>query len=287
LRESHRYSGFMRDSPVAKLIFSNEIFDELSLGSLYEAEVEEALKQRAPKIFPGFHYINFKCLVSNDYDVRRADFALVEENYRSWWVCELESATHSLEGHVLPQVRTFVTGRYGASAVECMMQARSDLDRPRLQRLVRTEQPQVLVIVNRYSELWARAIGNEGAYLGVFEIFRSDLGQFVFRVNGFIPTPDAEHLSVCEFDANIPRLLRICSPGSVGFTSGEKYRITVEGAIGEWRAIVTSDSVWLSPLGGTQLPKAVRFSLTRDAFLNLYLAAMTRHGGKDEISNRL
>jgi len=232
------------------------------------------------KIFPGFKYANFKCLISSDFDVRKADFALIEEQYRSWWVCELETADHSLEGHVLPQVRTFVAGRYGASAVEYLVNACPGLDRTRLTRLVRTEQPQVLVVVNRYSELWARAISNEGAYLGVFEIFRSEAGQFVFRVNGFIPKPHPEQLSVCEVDATMPRLLRVCSPGAATFISGARYPINLDGAVAEWRAIVTQDSVWLSPLSGAQLPRARGYSLSRDAFGNFYLSALTRRGAK-------
>lgn len=265
---------------MAKLIFANQVYDEMALGSLYEAEVEEALKQRAPKVFPGFRYVNFKCPVSSDFDLRKPDFALIEEEYRSWWVCELETLDHSLEGHVLPQVRTFVAGRYGQSAVQHMVKANPDLDRARLARLIRAEQPRVLVVVNRYSELWGRAVANEGAQLGVFEIFRSETGQFVFRVNGFIPSPRAEQLSLCEVDERIPRLLRVCSPGSVGFIGGEKYNISINGVVSAWRAIVTQDSVWLSPLAGVQLPRARAYALTEDALHNLSLHPMNRAGAR-------
>ena len=263
---------------MARLIFSNDIFDELSLGSFFEAEIEEALKQRASRIFPGFIYVDFKCLVTNDFDIRKADFALVEENYRTWWVCELETANHNLEGHVLPQVRTFVTGRYGAAAVQHMMRACPGFDRARLQRLVRTEQPKVLVIVNKHSEVWARAVASEGAYLGVFEIFRSPIGQIVFRVNGYVPTPAQERLSICEIDPRMPRLLRIRSPAAVGFASGTKYQIIIEGAVAEWRAIVTGDAAWLSPIGGSQVARNTRYELVRDAFQNLYLRPLGRSG---------
>ena len=261
---------------MAKIIFGNATFDELSLGSLYETEVELALKQRAHRIFPGFMYSDFKCIVSNNYDQRKPDFALIEENYRSWWVCELETANHSLDGHVLPQVRTFLTGTYGEAALRWLLRARPDLDPDRLRLLVKNEQPQVLVVVNKFSEHWAKAITNVGAYLGVFEIFRSSEGQIVFRVNGYVPTPEPERLSICEIDPMLPRLIRIRSPGALSFVGGATYTVSRDGALAEWRAVVTGDAVWLSPIKGAQLPKQRVFALTRDSFQNLYFVPIRR-----------
>jgi hypothetical protein len=254
---------------MAKILYANQVFNELSLGTLYETEVELALKQRANKIFPGFIYSDFKCPVSSDYDTRIPDFALIEEHYRGWWVCELERENHSLEGHVLPQVRAFVHGRYGAAAVETLVKSNAALDRARLQRLIQVEQPQVLVVVNKYREHWSRAIRSEGAELGVFEIFRSDRGQVLFRVNGFVPAPFLERLSICEPYAPVPRLVRLRSPGAVDFEHGAIYEIQMDIGTTLWRAIVTADSVLLSPLGGATPPRAKLFALNKDALNNL------------------
>src|SRR5262245_59330266 len=67
-------------------------------------------------------YQKYSCIVFGGtfyFEQRRyrPDLALVAKDFSHWFVIEVELVTHSLEGHVLPQVRAF---RYGEPLGDCI-----------------------------------------------------------------------------------------------------------------------------------------------------------------------
>jgi len=59
---------------------------------------------------PHYRCIPFRADFSFDNQVKRSDLALVHQSLSHWFVVEIELVSHSLMGHVVPQVRCF---RYG------------------------------------------------------------------------------------------------------------------------------------------------------------------------------
>src|SRR4051812_24691321 len=98
-------------------------------------------------LFPGFVAVPFKSIVSSDSGSARADYALIENGYRSWWVVEVELSTHSLHGHVIPQVSVLANARYGADEARLLAARASHLEERRLVSLMKGLPPRVLVVV--------------------------------------------------------------------------------------------------------------------------------------------
>src|ERR1051326_3116272 len=98
---------------MARLLIGKEWYEGVSSTAYWEAEFENVLLRRADVLFPEYFMVEFKTEVQGDSDIGKPDFALIEKKYRIWWVVEVELAHHSFAGHVLPQVDTFASGRYG------------------------------------------------------------------------------------------------------------------------------------------------------------------------------
>src|SRR6266853_4682229 len=96
-----------------RLLVGSDWYEPLDGAALYEQEFERVLFQRAPSLFPGYVPVRFKKLVYSETDGARADYALVEAQYRDWWIVEVEMGHHSLEDHVLPQVAILARAHYG------------------------------------------------------------------------------------------------------------------------------------------------------------------------------
>jgi hypothetical protein len=41
--------------------------------------------------------------LTSEYGSKKPDLALIDRDYRAWWVVEVELAHHSLHHHVLPE----------------------------------------------------------------------------------------------------------------------------------------------------------------------------------------
>src|SRR5665647_377735 len=95
-----------------RVMIDGRWFDPVSSKSLYEADYENALVEHASDLFPGYRCVPFKVLVESEYGIGKPDLALVDNEYRSWYVVEVELDTHPLKSHVEDQVRKFALGHY-------------------------------------------------------------------------------------------------------------------------------------------------------------------------------
>src|SRR5687768_12685725 len=124
-------------------------YDQLADAALYEVEYERIVVDHAPSLFPQFRVVPFKCTVeAEDEDSKQPDLALISHDYRDWWVVEVELAHHDFDGHVLPQVRTLARGIYGDSHAAHLCRKAPDLDRERIESMMKGRQPKVLVVLN-------------------------------------------------------------------------------------------------------------------------------------------
>ena len=83
-----------------RLLFGHEWFDSISSGSYWEAEYENIINNYSEVLLPGYFFVAFKTLIQSEFDARKPDYALIDHQYREWWVVEFELAHHPLK-HVL------------------------------------------------------------------------------------------------------------------------------------------------------------------------------------------
>src|SRR5262245_12721093 len=95
-----------------RILIKGSWYDPVAGSSLYEADYENAIIAHSAGLFPGFFCCKFKALIDSEYGRARPDLALVDEEYRSWYVVEVELDEHPLESHVEEQVRKFAYGVY-------------------------------------------------------------------------------------------------------------------------------------------------------------------------------
>ena len=222
---------------------------KLSVGSLFEHEFERIFQQYVPRLYPGCIAVTFKKTVASDERAAKADLALIQTNYLGWWVVEVERAVHSLNSHVLPQVRTLATAAYGRADAAYLCSKEARLNEKRLFDMIRGEQPRVLVLVDRPCESWKAPLKEIGALLAIFQIFRSDRGRYVIRINGEHPIMTTGESSICTPDRIMPNLLRVGKPALLpeGLTSN--IGIYYQDKLTYWRRVGTADTVYLSPIG--------------------------------------
>ncbi len=201
---------------MARILVDGEWYDELAPAALYETEFEEIVMAQASHLYPGYIGVRFKITIESETDSAQPDMALIEREYREWWVVEIEMAHHSFRSHILPQVRTLTQGVYGQKHVDYLCSQNPNLDRGAMVDMVKGRQPSVLVLVNSPQPEWQKELAPFGAIVTVFQVFRSDRNRHVFRANGDYPRRPVGIVSKCSFDPMLKSLLRVESPAGLG-----------------------------------------------------------------------
>jgi hypothetical protein len=250
---------------MAKVLFSGTWFDEVSPSAMYEADFERIVIREAPLLFPTFNVVPFKTTVYSEEGAARADLALIDKDYREWWVVEIERGDHSLEGHVLPQVRILSRAVYAGEEAEFLSGNAPALEVTRLSDMMKGRQPRVFVLVNAMSWDWVQPLKQYDAIVGWIEIFRSNKNEHLYRINGERPELRSEVVSVCHFDPLLPRFLILGSPSALGVGPHERITIYHGDRMTDWQRIDSRDMVWLSPIGPNPLSGQTSYEIVRQA----------------------
>ena len=249
---------------MAKVLFENKWYEEISPTGVYETVYEGMVKAHAVDLWPRFHAVHFKANVYAGVDGVKSDFALVERNYTEWWVVEVEMAHHSFRGHILPQTRKLAQADYREEVAEKLCEACKKLDPAKVKAMVKEHQPRVLVVVNKPRPEWINSLAKHRAILAVFEMFQSDDDKMLYRINGEHPVGPAEVISVCKFDELMNRWLLVESPAGLKVSPQSKIMIEFNSHTTEWARYAASGKVWLhTPSGPNPLPENFDYELTR------------------------
>lgn len=261
---SRRCAGCAAAAVMPRILSRGEWYDPISPTALYETDFESLVIRHAPSLYPHLYVAEFKTLIGTEAgDTAKADLALIDKQYRRWWVVEAEMANHSLLGHVLPQVRSLSRGIYGEPEAAYLHEKNRALDLARLLDMMKGRQPQVLVIVNAPMPAWPEPLRRYEALLAVFEVFRSQRNDYLFRVNGDQPATLSDVVSECRFDRVLPRLLRVESPSGLNVAPRETLNIYVNSRLTVWQRVDAQDCVWLSPIGPNPLARGLDYDLLR------------------------
>jgi hypothetical protein len=248
---------------VARLLLGKESFTSVSSTAFFESEYEAIILSRAAEIFPEYWAAPFKFTVESEKGKAKADLALIQREYKNWWVVEVELAHHPLGGHVLPQVDKLANAKYGADVAEYLKAQLSGLDLEAVRRMLKGRQPQVVVVVNRGVPTWNDALSGLGALLMIVEVFRSDRNVHVLRINGDYPEAPVDVLSRLRPDPAMPRLFIVDSPGAIDTPADQRLELEFDGAITEWTRVDTASRVWLSPVVSNPLAVERQYVIVR------------------------
>lgn len=235
-----------------RVLIPTEWFDAIAPDSYFEADFEGRLRANCRQLFPDWFFVPFKVNVTardTGYGAKQPDFALIDRQYRQWWVVEAEIASHSLNDHVLPQVIVFSLGEYGSEHVDYVSAQEAMIERSKLNALIEHVAPGVLVVVNDDVPGWKPILQRHHIELCVVKPYRDQLGHSAYLVRGTLPRPDSTLITFARRADGLPRTLLLENAQVVPFQDGAAIELLGPGARpGTWRFFLAGDRAYLMAL---------------------------------------
>jgi hypothetical protein len=236
-----------------------------------ETEFEATVAIALSRAYSGYRCIVFGGSFEYEGELRRPDLALVARDYSHWFVVEVELLSHSLDGHVVPQMRTL---RYGEPQWDCttILARELSLDLGQAKNLLKNVPRSTIVVANDYNRDWYIALrALDVSYLSI-STFRSNGGDEAFEIWGAL-APVRESIGFGQY---------VATDGAIRIRRDVRLpdgliQIEVEhGATSCW--IVRRDErfAWISKARGrATLPDAASVQLLRTSNGQIFLRRTT------------
>lgn len=255
---------------MARIYAKGKWFEQVEPSTFSETEFEDRVNLHANRIYPHYHVVQFKKPLLTPDETKEsgvtrtaADLAFISRDYKEWCVVEIEMGYHSLEKHIRPQLNRLLYASYGNEEAIYLSSKHAELDLPNLTTMVRSSPMRLLLIVNQNRPDWIRALSSMDVVVAVFELFRADDGEEVFRVNGEYPTM-LEYVSACSFHKTVPRLLGIEQPDRLELPDDNGViKLLYNSCLTEWRRVYDEDNFWLTAMRRNPLNSKHRYEVWR------------------------
>lgn len=201
-----------------RLYQEGEWYDAIPPGALYEYEFEDILMQHRDALFPGFKGARFNPTLTTHLGNVQADMILVDAEYRTCYVVEVELSTHPLNRHVLPQIEKIAAAKLGDQHADWLCARQSHFDNARLRALFRDVPHSTVLLANGPTPHWDDGLRTlPGIYRALVEVFRSPLNRTILRVNGVQPEGPGDLITGLTPGAGLLKsAYRVAVPSSIG-----------------------------------------------------------------------
>ena len=203
----------------------------------FEAEVVKALTCLMPDYFCGV----FAGAFVLEGERRVADLALIHKKLSHWFVVEVELAGHSLEHHVLPQVRCFRYGDPEGSCVTSLVRGFSGLTRGQASSLLNYIPRYVVVVSNLPNPEWTLKLNAVDTQHLTVSVYQDEHGRSAHEVDGQL-TVRKESLGFARYSA-IDNCLRI--PRYCGMPVGNIQIVDQFGNLTDWTVRENMGVLWI------------------------------------------
>jgi hypothetical protein len=218
-----------------------------------ESQFETMLLQHVRAIFEDFLTIPFKREIKSDTGViKKPDLALIRNDFKEWWIVEVELADHSID-IVKQQVNVFLNGDYSdydglvdymVKQIRVHHQSRK-ISNARIKRLVKNIVPSVLVIVDSRKEDWEREFRTMNVNVCVMEIYRHNRNRYSYRLAGNYPYIVSKE-SPCRFERRLINTLQVIEASILdGKKENEEIDISYDGELTKWIVVRDRKKVYL------------------------------------------
>ncbi len=163
---------------------SKDVFNLLDPSAFSEIDFEAHAVRALVCAYPGYHCIAFRADFSFENQIRRSDLALVHKSFSHWFIVEVELLSHSLMGHVVPQVRCFRYGDPLSSCAGLLCDAIPQMDFSRAVSFLQFIARSVVVVVNRTSAEWKSCFRGLDVQMLTLSIYRRADGQIAHEIEG-------------------------------------------------------------------------------------------------------
>lgn len=225
---------------------SQNLFEMWDADGAAETEFELIVAKALICIYPNYNCFPFGGTFRLEDNVARPDIALVAKDMSHWFVVEVELVSHSLHGHVLPQIRTF---RYGQPQPDCIsvLSKALSMDREQIRTFLLSVPRSVAVIANKWNCDWESALRSLDTQLLAVSVFNSPGGVQAVEIDGRLVARQ-EHIGFGEYVAT-DRALRVHS--GLRLPNGEIMIDDLVGSGSVWTVRRDGDSAWIVKNRGT------------------------------------
>lgn len=203
----------------------------------FEAEVVKALNCLMPEYMCGV----FAGAFVLEGERRVADLALVHKSLSHWFVVEVELAGHSLDHHVLPQVRCFRYGDPEDTCVTSLVRAFNVLTREQAVSLLNYIPRYVAVVGNLPDQTWTTKLSAVDVQHLTVSVYQDRNGRSAHELEGQL-TVRAASLGFARFSA-IDNCLRI--PKGCGLPVGNIQIVDQFGNLADWTVCEEFGVLWI------------------------------------------
>jgi hypothetical protein len=222
-----------------------ELFVAKDPDGFLEVEFEALVLRALAGIYRDYRCIVFGGSFQWESVIKRPDLALVARDFSHWFVLEVELLTHSLEKHVLPQLRTL---RYGEPCIECIgiLARELGIDRGQAETLLRRVPYGVAVIANGVDPIWDTSLKAIRTQLLTLHVYADKYGAEAFELSGALSIM-RRSLAFGMYYAN-SGLIKL--PRDTQIATGEIQIEDENGAISSWFAIKDDRNIWIEKSKG-------------------------------------
>lgn len=196
-------------------------------------------------------YRRYQCVIFTgtfQYDDRgyRPDLALVARDRSHWFIVEVELVAHSLDRHVLPQVRAF---RYGHPQADCagILAREIGISREQAETLVHYVPRSVVVVANKPDPTWQAKLSALEVQMASVAVYGGSGGRIAYEMDGTLHVTQ-ENLGFGRYSAT-DRSLRF--PVAVRLPRGRVQIDDPKGGLGWWTVVEERNEVWVTKESGS------------------------------------
>lgn len=147
-----------------------------------EEDFVSQLERCGPQLFPEHYLRRWSPIIRDQRGTgARPDMVLVSKNLDAWYVVEVELSSHSISGHIAPQLDTLSQGIYDSGLVPSLQAVLPELSQAQLRRLVYLE-PGFLCIVDASNDAIYTACREANFELAIVEPYWCNKGYWAVAV---------------------------------------------------------------------------------------------------------
>lgn len=225
---------------------TENIFEIWDADAARESEFEFIVAKALICIYPNYHCFPFAGSFKLEDNVSRPDIAMVAKDMSHWFVIEVEIISHSLDAHVLPQIRAF---RYGEPQSDCVgiLSRELRMDPGQVETFLLSVPRTVAVIANKRHRDWEISFRSLEVQLLTVSAFSSPAGVQAVEVDGRL-IAQQEHIGFGYYAAT-DRSLRFHR--GVNLPDGAIMIDEFSGAGSMWTVTRDASYAWVTRNKGT------------------------------------
>jgi hypothetical protein len=213
--------------------------------SVSEELFEEIVITTLRRFYPSCYTIPFKPVIQHNGEGWKPDLALIDKNFGYWFIIEVETASHSLQKHVLPQVRAFQEGIYGDAAIKSLSAALG-VSYQKAGTIVEHVPRHIAVISNHEDVNWTKYLEAENIQHVSITAYCDDTSvSQVFHVTGVLKAAEC----CIGFGKVSADFIRVWAP-SPFWQNGHSYRMSENSGTANWLCTIDDKGIWLTKKRG-------------------------------------